>query len=116
MSAHVIGGCLCGAIRYECTGPLGPAGYCHCADCRKCTGSAFNLTVRVEASQFRLTQGRVQGFTRIGESGNALTRFFCPDCGSPLYGSAPRHPDWVWVTAGSFDDPAVVRPTHQIWM
>jgi hypothetical protein len=53
----VTGGCLCGAVRYEYDGELGPANYCHCADCRKCTGSAFNIGVRVAVRQFRIVRG-----------------------------------------------------------
>ena len=37
----VTGGCLCEAVRYEYDGEVGPAGICHCRDCRHVTGSAF---------------------------------------------------------------------------
>jgi len=33
------GRCLCGSVRYQCEGNLGPAHYCHCEDCRRCAGS-----------------------------------------------------------------------------
>jgi len=29
--------------------------------------------------------GSPKGFTKKGDSGNELTRHFCPDCGSPLF-------------------------------
>ena len=114
-SGVLTGGCLCGAVRYEYDGEIGPANYCHCADCRRCTGSAFNIGVRVAARQFRLVKGTPRGFTKIGDSGNALTRHFCPECGSPLYTSSPRHPEFFYLKAGCLDDPAVVHPTHQNW-
>jgi hypothetical protein len=115
MTSVVTGGCLCGNVRYDYAGAVGPATYCHCADCRKCTGSAFNIGVRVEVRQFRIVKGNPKGFTKQGDSGNELTRHFCPDCGSPLYTSSPRHPDFFYVKAGSLDDPAIVRPVQQIW-
>jgi hypothetical protein len=112
----VTGGCLCGAIRYEYAGEVGPANYCHCADCRRVTGSAFNIGVRLAAASFRIVRGAVKGFTKKGESGDELTRHFCSDCGSPIFTSSPRHPEFVYVKAGSLDDPLLVEPAHQNWM
>jgi len=66
--SRITGGCLCGAIRYEYDGEPGPANYCHCADCRRCTGSAF------EARLFSVVRGNPSGFTKTGDSGNALLR------------------------------------------
>jgi hypothetical protein len=114
--SRIIGGCLCGAIRYEYDGEPGPANYCHCADCRRCTGSAFNIGVRVEAQLFRIVRGSPRSFTKTGDSGNALTRHFCAECGSPLYTSSPRHPEVYYLKAGCLDDPATVRVTHQNWV
>jgi hypothetical protein len=36
-----VGGCLCGALRYEAEGEPLYAGHCYCADCRKASGSGF---------------------------------------------------------------------------
>lgn len=110
------GGCLCGEIRYEYRGALGPAAYCHCEDCRRCTGSAFNIGVRLEAEEFCVARGKPKGFTKTADSGNSLTRHFCGACGSPVYTSSPNHPDCVFVKAGSLDDPAVVKPAYQSWL
>ena len=35
------GSCLCGAVRFAVTGPLGGVIYCHCSQCRKQTGHIF---------------------------------------------------------------------------
>ncbi len=110
------GGCLCGAVRYAVAGGLAPAGYCHCSDCRKFTGSAFSVTVPVATANFRLLTGITRSFTTIAQSGNALTRYFCTECCSPIFGSSSGHPDQVSVTAGSFDDPTSIVPGHQGWL
>ena len=115
MQHSLTGGCLCGGVRYAYEGEVGPAGYCHCADCRKVSGCAFGVSVRVEAAAFRITSGAPKGFTKAGDSGRPVTRFFCPDCGSPLYTLPPLHPDVVFIKAGSLDDPGVVRPNRQAW-
>ena len=110
------GHCLCGHVRYEYDGPVGPANYCHCEDCRRCTGSAFNIGVRFEAARLRFVSGAPKGFTKRGDSGNELTRHFCPQCGSPIFTSSPRHPEFVYVKAGTLDDPTLVEPGSQIWV
>lgn len=115
MTTKIHGRCLCGHVVYEYTGSVGPANYCHCEDCRRCTGSAFNVGVRFEVAEFRITAGSPKGFTKRGESGNALTRHFCPACGSPIFTSSPRHPEWVYVKAGSLDDPTIVVPVAEHW-
>ena len=116
MTSTITGGCLCGAVRYQYSGPLERMGYCHCSDCRRTTGSAFNISVRVEKNGFRVVKGGTKGFTKTADSGIELTRHFCADCGSPLFTSSPRHPEALYVKAGSVDDPCLVRPTHQSWM
>jgi hypothetical protein len=116
MATSIHGRCLCGHITYEYRGSVGPAGYCHCEDCRRCTGSAFGISVRFSLAEFHITSGDPKGFAKRADSGNELTRHFCPECGSPIFTSAPRHPDYVYVKAGSLDDPRVVEPVHQSWV
>lgn len=115
MDNVVSGGCLCGFVRYEYDGELGPANYCHCNDCRRTTGSAFNIGIKAYASMLRVVIGRVKGYTKTGSSGNAITREFCPECGSPLFTRTPAKPQFVWIKAGSLDDPKLVKPIYQIW-
>lgn len=116
MNAVVSGRCLCGLVAYAYSGVVGPAGYCHCKDCRQCSGSAFGISVRLEADKFALSQGRVKGYTKRSDSGVALTRHFCPECGSPIYTSSEKHPAYVYVKAGSLDDSTIVKPAHQSWV
>ena len=115
MSDAVSGGCLCGRIRYEYAGEIGPASYCHCADCRRVTGSAFHIGIKLDESRFRILRGAPKPFTKLSDGGDPLTRHFCPNCGSPLFTSAPRHPGVVFIKAGSLDDPSVVKPAQQAW-
>ena len=111
----VTGGCLCHGVRYEYVGPVGPAAYCHCEDCRHVTGSAFNVSVQLENSRFRVVSGNVKSYTKLADSGNSITRTFCPECGSPLFTSSPRHPEHIYLKAGSLDDPGIVLPIQQSW-
>jgi len=115
VSTRVTGGCLCGNVRFAYTGALGTAAYCHCSDCRRCTGSAFNVSVAMEIKHFEIIHGSPRGYTKQGDSGNELTRHFCPDCGSPLFTSSPRHPDLVYIKGGALDDSTPVEPAYQSW-
>jgi hypothetical protein len=116
MDMPTTGGCLCGAVRYEYTGTLGAASYCHCRDCQHVTGSAFNVGVRFELARFRVVRGAVREYSKRADSGNVLTRAFCGDCGSPLFTSSPAHPEHIYVKGGSLDDTSVVAPAHQSWL
>ena len=115
MTELLTGGCLCGYVRYEYKGELGQANYCHCRDCRKTTGSAFNVGVRLQSAALSVVAGKVKSYTKTGDSGNAITREFCPECGSPLFTKAPAKPQFVWLKAGSLDHPEWVKPMDQIW-
>ena len=114
MTVPATGGCLCGAVRYTIDGAIGPAGYCHCTDCRRVTGSAFNISAPVRLADFEIT-GTLGSHGHPAESGTILTRYFCAICGSPIYGASPAHPDIIYVRAGTFDDPAAIRPDRQSW-
>lgn len=76
------GSCLCGAIRYEVRGAIGPMIYCHCSMCRKASGSSFATNAPVDAADFRF----VSGEARLGryESSPGEFRCFCTRCGSPI--------------------------------
>jgi hypothetical protein len=65
--------------------------------------------------KLRIVSGSVKGYTKTADSGNKITRQFCPECGSPLFTREPACPHLVWVKAGSLDNPELIEPTHQIW-
>ena len=115
MSETAHGGCLCGAVRYDYAGEIGGAGICHCQDCRRITGGAFNISIKLEKSGFTVRAGEPRAFTSQADRGSTLTRHFCGDCGSPIFTTSSAHPDRVFIKAGSLDDPGLVRPVLQAW-
>ena len=105
------GRCLCGAVTFETDSePLGVT-YCHCDDCRRATGSAFNVGVGVPASSFRL-KGETKGYESTNDEGHTKLREFCPNCGSQLF---TRYPDIVFIKAGTLDNADGLQPTREIW-
>ncbi len=111
----ITGQCLFGDIRFEYRGELGHASYCHCSDCRRHTGSAFNTVVAVSETGFKLTGGKPAEYTTQGESGRGITRHFCSRCGSPVFGSSPSHPGRIYIKAGALDNPENIQVSHQSW-
>ena len=111
-----MGGCLCGAIRYEIDAVFDVI-YCHCKHCRRSSGAPVLLTAQVSGDAFRLTKGSPSEY-RTSDSGRS---FFCGTCGAGLHGeySPPNHPlvregRYFSVRVGTFDDPERVRPQiHQ---
>lgn len=68
MTELITGGCLCGYVRYEYKGELEAANYCHCRDCRKTTGSAFNIGVRLQSAALHIVTGQVKSYTKNGDN------------------------------------------------
>jgi hypothetical protein len=116
METILRGGCLCGAVRYECPGHPENASYCHCDDCKKATGGPYTVGVLVKAVDLCMTSGRVKGYTTVADSGRKITREFCPNCGSPLFTRAEKCPDLVFLKAGCLDEPELIKPSCQTWI
>ncbi|HEV2334025.1 MAG TPA: GFA family protein [Stellaceae bacterium] len=112
--AKIVGGCLCGAVRYRAEADAGSATVCHCRDCQKFTGSAFAALVMVPKGALSVTGGW-KTFTSLGGSGKPILRHFCPECGSSLAEEPGTRPGMVILNVGTFDDPAAVKPGREIF-
>ena len=106
------GSCLCGAVRYEIRGDIGPGFYCHCSRCRKAGGSAFASNAVVAADDFVVVQGEDALKTFAASSG--LQRVFCCHCGSPIISRREGVPQ-VRVRLGTLDTPLGQGPQTHIY-
>jgi hypothetical protein len=50
------------------------------------------------------------------ESSEGVRRHFCSRCGSPLYASAKRSRQFLWLSCGTLDGDPCVRPSFHIWI
>ena len=114
MATRFTGGCMCGAIRYECSAEPVATLNCHCRDCQRLTGSAFVVELFVPRSAVTIT-GDVKYYDVKGESGSINSRGFCSTCGARLFGKPAILPDFSGIMAGSLDDPSWVRPGMDIY-
>lgn len=109
----ILGGCLCGSVRYECTEEHG-GGHCHCNDCRRTSGTGHGSHMIVPEAGFSIT-GKVKSFMKPADSGNMVTRHFCPDCGSPIYSLNSAMDGLVFIRASSLDDPEHFKPQMVVY-
>ncbi|TXH36150.1 MAG: GFA family protein [Rhodospirillaceae bacterium] len=104
------GGCLCGRIRYRLLAPPLWTGYCHCASCRRATGS-----VGVAYAGFRHQNVVFDREPATFESSPGVTRSFCPACGTPLVYRSTRWPDETHILVGSMDNPETCPPANHFY-
>lgn len=115
MPAPLTGSCLCGAIRYTVSVPVTDLRACHCVHCQKASGTAGSVNAVVPGSAFRITQGTPKRYEAKADSGRTLYRFFCGDCGSPIYSQRSTGTEVLVVRAGTFDNAEGMKITANIW-
>lgn len=109
-----LGGCLCGAVRYEVTGRFEGFFLCHCSHCRKDTGSAHAANLFSEVATLRWRAGEAQVATfQLPDTRHV--RSFCTTCGSALP-SLQMEGRLLVVPAGSLDTEVPIRPQGHIFM
>ncbi len=115
MSESFSGGCACGAFRYQVTGEPALMANCHCSSCKHASGSEMCVVVGVAADSFEVLTGETKKWTCKGDSGEDVTRSFCPNCGSRLYTDAAVMPGIIIIQAGTLDDPSWVKPGMELY-
>lgn len=109
------GQCLCGSIQFTLTGTPLIQGNCHCNDCRKATGASFATIVFFKEEDFSIDKGKPVQFEHTVDSGNILTKEFCPNCGSLLFGKNSSRPRVKSIFVGCLDDASFVKPEFNVW-
>ncbi len=110
MAAKISGGCICGAVRYECSADPLMSANCYCRDCQRSSGGAFAPVLLVPKSAFKMTKGELKHYEVKGDSGGSVSRGFCANCGSGVLSLISMMPDAVALKAGCLDDPSQYRP------
>ena len=110
----IVGGCLCGGIRYQYDGDIEEISLCHCSMCRKAQGSAYVAASPIAADRFRITQGQdlLKAYRAIPEK----ARMFCGRCGSPIYSANDKLPALIRLRLGTVDTPFVCRDVYHAFV
>jgi len=115
MTVSHTGGCLCGAIRYTVNAPVTALRACHCTHCQMTSGSGASVNAVIQGKDFALTKGTPKRYSDKADSGCTLQRFFCGDCGSPIYSQRESNPAMATVRAGTLDNAGDMKLTTHIW-
>jgi hypothetical protein len=103
----LLGGCLCGAVRYEAIPDHRDGYYCHCRMCQLAFGNT-------RAAYFNLRKSEVRWLTpppAYYASSKIARRGFCSRCGTPLsfeFLDSQR----MDLSVGSLDEPGLLKPTE----
>ncbi|HEY4030593.1 MAG TPA: GFA family protein [Caulobacteraceae bacterium] len=110
----ITGRCLCGAVRFRSSAAPLAARFCWCRDCQRF--AAGNATVNVVFARPSVTiEGETSAYESVADSGMAMRRSFCPECGTPLFSEALSRPQLIIIRAGALDDPDLAEPSAAIW-
>ncbi|MFT7652789.1 MAG: hypothetical protein ACI9UU_001898, partial [Candidatus Azotimanducaceae bacterium] len=105
------GQCLCGEIKYEFQNEPTVAGICHCKNCQRQAGSAFSTLAGIPTAEFEVTGEPKLYQDSNTTSGATVERYFCGNCGSPIYSAIPSQPDSVFLKTGTLDDTSGFKPS-----
>ena len=105
----LIGGCLCGSVRFKCkSGPI--ASYaCHCRFCQRSLGTAYRAAMSFVYDDVTFNDGAMTKYSyKSDEHGRELYIHFCPTCSTQITATTERFPDRRVMMIGTLDDPSQI--------
>lgn len=106
------GSCLCGHVRVQVEGDLGPSDACHCRQCRKQTGH-YLASTDVPRERVNIVAG--EAAVRWYRSSGHVRRGFCSTCGSTLFWDPLGKPR-IAIAMGLFDTPTHIALEKHIFV
>ena len=113
MEIKVTGSCHCGNIHFETRDNPKITVNCHCDDCKKRNGTAFSTYMGVAEKDFVITKG--ERYLKKYEVENSGEKYFCSECGSPIYNKNYRVPGLFMVMYGSINQPVRFTPSYNVF-
>lgn len=117
---NIEGSCYCGQVKFSTISHT-PYPYmrCYCSFCRKTSGSGgYSINIMAQADSLSVYgQGKLafhRGMQHDPDTDKLIPgegkRFFCRDCGSPLWAVDPRWPEWIYPYASAVETPLPSPP------
>ena len=107
------GRCLCGNVSFKLAAEPLVTRICWCRDCQHLAANG-SVNLMVPADALTIT-GALSEHTKTADSGNLLTRQFCPVCGTHLFAKSSARPQFRVIRAGNLDEPSSIHPSVNIW-
>jgi hypothetical protein len=111
---HINDSCHCGGVTFTAEVDPGRVMVCHCTDCQVMSGAPLRAVVAAPIESL-VVKGQTKHYVKRAQSGNRRAQVFCPECGTPLWATAPENPTSVIVRLGCVEQRAQLRPAVQIW-
>ena len=108
------GSCLCGSVNYKSNSDPLVIQNCHCDQCRKATGSVYLTNLFIKEENFEIT-GEVNNYTHLSDAGNNMTKYFCPNCGSQVFGKNSGRPGIITIRAGTVNEKDIIKPIRNLF-
>ncbi len=108
------GGCRCGAIRYTLSAEPLATRLCWCRDCQYWALGNAAVNIMVPRAAVAVA-GTPRHYDSVADSGNAMRRSFCGDCGTHLFSESSGNQLNMVVRVGTLDNAGGIAPTVVIW-
>ncbi len=105
----VKGQCLCGKVTLKINAEPVRMAQCHCDHCRQSSGTGHMVLAFFPVDTVSV-KGETSSYTTIADSGAEVTRHFCPDCGSRLFGKNNAMKKVMGISVGCLDDSSWFKP------
>ena len=109
------GSCLCGSVNYKSNSDPLVIQNCHCDQCRKATGSVYLTNLFIKEENFEIT-GEVNNYMHLSDAGNNMTKYFCPNCGSQVFGKNSGRPGIITIRAGTVNEKDIIKPIRNLFL
>ena len=109
------GSCLCGSVNYKSNSDPLVIQNCHCDQCRKATGSVYLTNLFIKEENFEIT-GEVNNYTHLSDAGNNMTKYFCPKCGSQVFGKNSGRTGIITIRAGTVNEKDIIKPIRNLFL
>lgn len=106
----ITGGCLCGALKYECTTKPIIAFHCQCQHCQKLSTTGHGSYILLSKEKTNVL-GKFSTWSYTADSGNTTTKHFCPTCGTQVFSLTSGHENNFIASASSLDDKSLFQPS-----
>ena len=105
---------MCGRVRFEVTEPFVRVSACHCTSCKKLSGGTGTVSGIAPTEAIRVVAGGEALRTFQPEEG--LTKTFCSECGSNLFGGGWPESPHSSVRLSALDSPFDQKPEMHIFV